>query len=238
MIHKLINISLLVLVILLLFKGCEMQKDRDNLLTQMATLKAGEKAFKTKILADSSTLATQTQTILSQEEALKLGVLKLEGDIKKVQSQVRQQQNVNITDVAVPFIPSGYTDTSGWYSKFKNGDTSKAICDSIIANSVVVPQRFSLEQKWYSVDGKVKKDGLLIDSLKIINESSITIGYRKYGFLNLKKEPLVEIKNTNPYLSLSKVSNVVIKEKKGIFKSKVFWTGVGIFGGIYLHSKL
>lgn len=238
MIHKLINIALLIVVILLLLKGCEMQKDRNNLLTQITTLKAGEKAFKTKILKDSSTLATQTQTILSQDEALKLGVLKLEGEIKKVQSQVRQQQNIQIRDVSVPFVPSGYTDTSGWYSKFKNGDTSKSICDSLIANSVVVPQRFALEQKWYSIDGKVNKNGLLIDRLKIQNESSVTIGYRKYGFLNLKREPLVEIKNTNPYLSLSKVSNVVIKPNKSIFKSRVFWTGIGIFGGIYLRAKL
>ncbi len=238
MIHKLINIALLILVIILLLKGCEMKKDRDNLLTQMATLKAGEKAFKTKILQDSSTLATQTQTILSQKEALKLGILKLEGEIKKVQSQVRQTQNVEIGDVKVPFIPNGYTDTSGWYSKLKNGEISKEICDSVIANSIVVPQRFSLEQKWYSIDGKVNKEGLTLDSLKIQNESSVTIGYRKYGFLKLRREPLVEIKNTNPYLSLSKVGNVVVKPNKGIFKSKVFWTGVGIFGGIYLKTKL
>ena len=238
MIHKIINIALLVLVILLLLKGCEMQKDRYNLLTQISTYKLSEKAFKTKILADSSTLATQTQTILSQKEAIKLGLLKMEGEIKKVQSQVRQQQEIKIKNVEVPFIPNGFTDTSGWYSKFKNGDTSKTICDSIIANSIVVPQRFALEQKWYSIDGKVNKNGLVLDSMKIQNESSVTIGYRKYGFLNLKREPVVEIKNTNPYLSLSKVSNVVIKEKKGIFKSKVFWTGVGIFGGIYLKSKL
>jgi len=215
-----------------------MQKDKDNLLTQMATLKAGEKAFKMKILKDSSTLATQTQTILSQKEALKLGILKLEGEIKKVQSQVRQTQNVEIRDVKVPFIPNGYTDTSGWYSQLKNGEFSKEICDSLIQNSIVVPQRFSLEQKWYSIDGKVNKEGLTLDSLKIQNESSVTIGYRKYGFLKLKREPLVEIKNTNPYLSLSKVGNVVVKPNKGIFKSKVFWTGIGIFGGIYLKSKL
>ena len=238
MVHKIINIALLILVILLLLKGCEMQKDRDNLLTQISTYKLSEKAFKTKILSDSSTLATQTQTILSQKEAIKLGLLKLEGEITKVQSQVRQQQDVKINNVEVPYIPSGYTDTSGWYSKLKNGDTSKAICDSLIANSIVVPQRFSLEQKWYSIDGKVNKSGLLLDSLKIKNESSVTIGYRKYGFLKLKREPIVEIKNTNPYLSVSKVSNVVIKPNKSIFKSKAFWTGVGIFGGIYIHSKL
>ena len=75
-------------------------------------------------------------------------------------------------------------------------------------------------------------------SLKILNESSVTIGYRKHGFLNLKSEPLVEIKNTNPYLKVSKISNVVIKNNKSIFSKKGFWFAIGILGGVYLHTKL
>ena len=236
MINKLINVALIIIVVILLWKGCEIQKDRNNLLTQMATLKQGEKAFKIKILSDSSTLATQSQTILTQDEAIRLGVLKLEGEIKKVQSQVTQVSEMAYNEIGVPYIPDGYVDTLQWFKRLVKGDTTKSICDSIIANSVIVPKSFGLDTKWYSINGKVKKDGLLIDSMRIPNETSITIGYRKHGFLNLKSEPLVEVKNTNPYLKVSKMSNVVIKENKNIFKSKVFWIGVGIFGGIYLQK--
>jgi hypothetical protein len=238
MVNKILNVALLIIVVLLLLKGCEIQKDRDNLLTQMATYKNGEKEFKKKILADSSTLATQTQTILTQNEAITLGLLKLEGDIKKVQSQVRQKQDISISDIAIPFVPNGYADTSKWVAKFKKGDTSKAICDSFIANSVIVPQDFGIKDKWYSIDGKVKKNGLQLDSLKITNESSVTIGYKKGGFLNLKLEPIVEIKNSNPYLSVSKMNNVIVTKNKSILQSKLFWMGVGIIGGIYIHTKL
>jgi hypothetical protein len=234
--QTIINIVLLIVVILLLFKGCQIQKDRDNLLTQINTLKAGEKVFKTKILSDSSTLATQTQTILTQDEAIKMGLLKLEGDIRKVQSQVVETTELAYNNVGVPYIPDGYVDTLKWLKNYKNGDTSKATYDSIINNSVIVPKSFGIDTKWYSINGKVKKDGLLIDSMKIPNETSVTIGYKKYGFLNLKSQPLVEVKNTNPYLKVQKMSNVVVKENKSILKSKLFWMGIGIFGGIYLQS--
>ena len=73
-----------------------------------------------------------------------------------------------------------------------------------------------------------------MDSIKIQNESSVTIGWRNAGFLGLKKEPVVEIKNTNPYLSVSKMNNVIVKNKKGIFQSPYFWIGVGIIGGRFL----
>lgn len=215
-----------------------MNQEHERLLTQITAYQLGEKAFKTKLLQDSSTLAQQTQTILTQEEAIRTGILKLEGDIKKVQSQVRQKQEISIEDIAVPFVPNGYADTTGWAKRIKEGDRSDSTIDSLLANSVIVPSKFQKDDKWFSIGGEVQKDGIKVDSLKIQNESSVTIGYKKSGFLGLKSEPLVEIKNTNPYLSVTKMNNVVIKPNKNIFKSKLFWTGIGVVGGIFLNSKL
>jgi hypothetical protein len=215
-----------------------MKEENDRLLNQVSSYQIGEKAFKSKILADSSTLATQTQTILTQGEAMKLGLLRMDGEIKQFKSQIRYLQELTINDVPVQYIPDDYADTTEWIAKFKKGDTSKAICDSLIANSIIVPKRFGVSDKWYSINGKVNKDGLLIDSLKLTNESSVSVGYKKSGFLNLKREAIVEIKNTNPYLNVSKMNNVVLKDKKGIFQSKWFWSGLGVIGGFYLHNKL
>lgn len=231
--NKLTIAGLVILILLLVWKGCQLKADHDNLLNQISSLQAGEKFYKTKVLADSSTIASQTQTILSQDEAIKLGLLKLEGDIKKVQSQVRQGQTINIDSVPIPFIPDHFADTTGWMVKLKQGDSSKATLDSLLANSIVIPKRFSLKDKWYSIDGKVLKDGLLMDSLKVSNESSVTIGWKNAGFLGLKKEPMVEIKNTNPYLSVTKMSNVVVKKKKGLFQNPIFWSGLGFLSGAY-----
>jgi hypothetical protein len=236
--NNIIQIALCICIILLVFKACQMNQEHERLLTQITAYQVGEKAFKTKLLDDSSTLAQQTQTILTQEEAIRTGILKLEGDIKKVQSQVRQKQEISIEDIAVPFVPNGYADTTGWAIRIKEGDRSDSTIDSLLANSVIVPSKFKKEDKWFSIDGEVQKEGIKVDSLKIQNESSVTIGYKKSGFLGLKSEPLVEIKNTNPYLSVTKMNNVVIKPNKNIFKSKLFWTGIGVVGGIFLKSKL
>jgi hypothetical protein len=228
--NKILPIILVIVIILLIFKGCEIAKDRDNLLTQISTYKLGEKEFKNKILKDSSTMATQNQTMLTQEEALKLGLLKMEGEIRKVQSQVSERQDVVVTKVNVPYIPNGFVDTSGWYAKLQNGDNTPSNIDSLLAHSVLVPQPFKKEEKWYQIYGNVEKDGLLIDSLKLNNESSVTIGFKRSGFLGLKKQPIVEIKNTNPYLRVSKMNNVIIKKDKSIFQSKFFWLGLGVIG--------
>lgn len=231
--NKITIAALVIIVLLLVWKGCQLKADHDNLLNQVSSYQQGEKFFKKKVLDDSSTIASQTQTILSQDEAIKLGLLKLEGDIKKVQSQVRQGQTINIDSVPIPFIPDHFADTTGWMAKLKQGDSSRATLDSLLANSIIIPKKFSLKDKWYSIDGKVLRDGLLMDSLKISNESSVTIGWKNAGFLGLKKEPMVEIKNTNPYLSVTKMNNVVVKKKKGILQNPLFWSGIGFLGGAY-----
>jgi hypothetical protein len=103
-----------------------------------------------------------------------------------------------------------------------------SICDSIKENSVLLPKSFRMDNKWYGVHGQVKKFGVVFDSIKIVNESTVTVGWKRGGFLGLKKIPVVEIKNTNPYLSVSKMDNVIIKPNKNIFDKKGFWVGVGI----------
>jgi hypothetical protein len=232
--NNIIQIGLIIVIVLMAWKGCQMQTDNANLLNQVSSYKDGVKAFNQKRLEDSSTISQQSQTILTQDEAIKLGILKLEGDIKKVQSQVRQSQNININDIAVPFVPDNFADTTGWMKRIVSGDSSRAVLDSLLANSIIIPKKFSTEQKWYSISGVVKKDEVQFDSIKVNNESSVTIGWKNAGFLGFKKEPIVEIKNTNPYLQVTKMDNVVIKKKKGIFESKLFWGGLGILGGLLL----
>ena len=229
---KILMLIMLIIIVILLWRGCEANREREDLLEQVSQYKFGEKEFKKKILDDSSTLATQTQTILTQKEAIRIGLLKLDGEIKIAQSQVRQKQVIKIDSVEVAYIPNGYADTTEWVKRLKSGDTSKSICDSVLANSIIVPQNFSKEEKWFKFSGKVKKDGLLMDSITIHNESTVTVGWKKYGFLNLRRKPIVEIKNTNPYLDVPKMDNVVVPPKSGLFNNKGFWM---ILGGAIIY---
>jgi hypothetical protein len=238
MINKIVNIVLVFVILILLWRGCDLQSEKKNLLKQVSAYQIGEKAFKQKMKDDSSTIATQDQTILTQNEAIRLGILKLDGQIKKASSQVSVVQRVRIDSVEVPFIPSGYMDSLDWVVRIRRGDTSRSICDSLIANSIIVPSDFGVDNKWYKIYGKVKKDGLLVDSLSIANESKTTIGWKKGGFLNLKKIPIVEVTNSNPYIKVDKMNNVVVEPNKSIFQKKGFWLGLGTIIGVYLQTKL
>ena len=90
MTQKIINIVLAFIILILIWKGCEIQREKDELVEQVSSYTIGEKAFKKKVQDDSSTIATQTQTIMTQDDAIKLGLLKLNGEIKKIQSQIKE----------------------------------------------------------------------------------------------------------------------------------------------------
>ena len=218
---------LAVLVIILLNSTCNAKKDRNNLLHQISKYQDGEKAFKTKINKDSSTTVTQIQTILSQKEAVDLKLVQLTGQIKILQSQASQHQNIRIDSSTAYFVPDGFADTTGWYKNMIAGDTTRKIFDSLIKHSVFVPMPYSHHEKWYSLDGFVDKAGVHIDSLKIPNEDTVTIGWKRTGFLWLSKQPLVEIKNSNKLVHVDSVNNVVVKPKEGLFKKPAFWAGIG-----------
>jgi len=225
-INRIIYVLLFIVIIVLLWRSCESERDRSKLISQLGDYKLKEKVFEVQRLKDSSTLATQTQTIMTQKEAISIGLLELEKSMKEVQSQVKQRSTTTIIEKQVPFIPDGYVDTTG-VVKNENGEV-------IRRDSIAVPSRFKLNEKWFNIDGLVKKDGLIIDSLSIPNKTIVTIGYKKAGFLNLSKDAVVQVKNENPYVNVTGLDNVVIKKKKKIWENPLVHIGVGVVLGYYI----
>jgi hypothetical protein len=224
--NRVIYALLLIVIIVLLWRSCESERDRSKLISQLGDYKLKEKVFEVQRLKDSSTLATQTQTIMTQKDAISMGLLELEKSMKEVQSQVKQRSTTTIIEKQVPFIPDGYADTTG-VVKNENGEV-------IRRDSIAVPSRFKLNEKWFNVDGYVKKDGLIIDSLSIPNKTIVTIGYKKAGFLNLSKDAVVQVKNENPYVNVTGLDNIVIKKKKKIWQNPLVHIGVGVVLGYYI----
>jgi hypothetical protein len=210
----------------LVWKSCNEYENHQRLLSQLSQYQMKEKLFEVKRRDDSSTIAMQSQTILTEKEALKLGILELEKEMKSVQSQVKQSSTTTIVEKQVPFIPDGYADTSGLVRN-EHGEV-------IRKDSIAVPTRFQLQEKWFNLDGYVNKGGLKIDSLKIPNRTIVSVGYKKAGFLNLSKEPVVTFKNENPYVNVLGMDNVVIKQKKPFWKNPLFTVGVGVLLGHYI----
>ena len=227
-IRNLIIIAMGLVLLALLYKGCQDASDRKNLINQLAEYSLKEKAFEVKRLADSSTLATQTQTIMSQKDAIALGLLEMQKGMKEVQAQVKQKAEVVIVEKQVPYIPDGWADTSGLVKNEKG--------EVIRRDSIAVPTRFKLNEKWFNIDGYVRKEGLKIDSLTIPNKTTLTLGYNKKGFLNLGREAVVTLKNDNPYLIVTGMDNIVVKKKKKFWQNPLFQIGLGVVGG-YMLTK-
>jgi hypothetical protein len=225
-VNRVIYVLLFIVIIVLLWRSCESERDRSKLISQLVDYRLKEKVFNVERLKDSSTLATQSQTILSQKEAIELGLLELEKSMKEVQSQVKQKSTTTIIEKQVPFIPDGYVDTIG----IVRGDNGEVVR----RDSIAVPTRFKLNEKWFNVDGLVKKDGLVIDSLTIPNKTIVTVGYKKAGFLNLSKDAVVQVKNENPYVNVTGLDNIVIKKKKKIWQNPLVHIGVGVVLGYYI----
>jgi hypothetical protein len=165
---------------------------------------------------------------MSQKDAIALGLLEMQKGMKEVQAQVKQKAEVVIVEKQVPYIPDGWADTSGLVKNEKG--------EVIRRDSIAVPTRFKLNEKWFNIDGYVRKDGLKIDSLNIPNKTTLTIGYNKSGFLNLGREAVVTLKNDNPYLVVTGMDNIIVKKKKKFWQNPIFHIALGVVGGYYLKK--
>ena len=182
---------------------------------QIGKLELDNQFFEEKLNDDSIKIAEQEQLILSQKDAIDLGILEIE-NLKKVKSQVK-----TITEIQIDSIPVPYTETI-------------YISDTIYPKGVIeVPKRFNLTKEHYSFNGLILKEGLLVDSIVIPNEMKLTIGNKSGGIFK-KSIPIVKLENSNPYLSTIDMNNVIIEDEKKFYDRKVFWLGVGLVGGIII----
>jgi hypothetical protein len=206
----------------LIIATCTLVKERNSLLGNLSNYQMREKAFKLELRKDSSTIATQSQTLLSQKEAERLKILVLEDKMKKVQSQVTTKTTTGLNDVVV-----------GWAGVIDDTTTNSTIeHDTLVVadtNCLKIPKRFEVKEKFYQISGEVIRQGIRFDSIAFPNETIVTVGERKQNLFS-KKESVVQIKNTNPYVKMQSMNNIVIKPKKPFYEHPVFLIGVGVIG--------
>jgi hypothetical protein len=200
---------------------CNLLKERSSMLNNLSNYQMREKAFKLELRKDSSTIATQSQTLLSQKEAERLKILVLEDKMKKVQSQVTTKTTTGLSDVVV-----------GWAGVIDDTTNSIIEHDTLVVtdtNCLKIPKRFEVKEKFYQISGEVIRQGIKFDSISFPNETIVTVGERKQNLFS-KKESVVQIKNTNPYVKMQSMNNIVIKPKKPFYEHPIFLISVGVIG--------
>lgn len=207
---------LLWLIILLIFCGIIYGKQQsiNSFKSQMQKFQLDNLAFEEEINEKGQRIVSQEQIILSQKDAIEQGLLELD-KLKKVQSQV----NV-VTETIIDTFVVSHTDTIVQYIE---GDAF-----------LKLPHTYNYYTEHLNFGAEISSQGLKVNNISILNTSTITIGYKNNGLFR-KSTPIVELKNSNPYVQTNSVGNVVIKENKSLIENPKVWGGLGLFLGLLIN---
>tara|TARA_R110002096_G_scaffold220851_2_gene409405 strand:- start:6733 stop:7374 length:642 start_codon:yes stop_codon:yes gene_type:complete len=209
-----IAITLLAIIIALLSysligKSIEHNKYKE----QLSKLHKTEQSYLEMVDEQGDVIVEQEQIMLSQSDAIQQGLLEIDR-LKKVSSEVRV-----VTEVIIDTLVMTHTDT-----------VTITVNDNLYLR---IPQSYSFSNEHLSIAAQVNKLGLSLDNVSIFNENIVTIGYKKDGFFK-PLVPVVSIKNTNPYMNTTNVSNIIIEPKKNLISDKRVWVIGGFILGILI----
>jgi hypothetical protein len=213
MVNKVTTYVLVFVVILLSFKVFSDRSEFNSFKSQISRFEKGELEYQQIIDKNGDKIIEQGQVILTQKDAIEQGLLKVE-KLKRVNSQTRV-----VTEVVLDTIVITHVDTM---LKFVDGDSYLRL-----------PQNYRFNDEFMSLEAKIDEVGLSLDNISIQNENIITIGYKRYGLFK-PLTPIIEVKNTNPYIVTQSVSNVVIEKKVDIFHDKKTWGMAGFVLGVLI----
>jgi len=219
MLSKVKKNGLLICIILLLFfiwRAYSSHVEINEFKNQIIKLKDGEQLFVEKINKQGEKIAEQDQLILTQKDAIAYNILEI-SNLKKVNSQVTIKTITKIDSIYIPII-----DT-----------VDRIVYDTTGIAFLKLPTKFGLENEWYSLFSTINRGGLLIDSLSLFNRQTITLGLKSNGIFK-SPTPTVIVQNENPYVNISSMKNVVIKDNTRFYDKKSFWYGIGIGTGILI----
>ena len=211
--NKSLVIILGVVIALLSFSLIGKSIEHDNFKHQLSKFRKSEQSYQEVVDEQGDRIIEQEQILLSQSDAIEQGLLEIDR-LKKVSSQVRI-----VTELVVDTLIMTHTDT-----------VTITIDDNIYLK---LPQSYSYSSEFLSVKAEIGAMGLSLDNISIYNENVITIGYKKNGFLR-PLLPVVIIKNTNPYMNTTQVSNIVIEPKTNLISDKRVWAVGGFILGILI----
>lgn len=169
--------------------------------------------YKTFLNEKNEVVAIQNQNIVNLKTALKEA--RLDGEKwKSIKSKVKIETKFIFDTIFVSYRDTIY------------------ISDTIYPKGTInVPKRFHKKDSLYEIGGLVLLDGIKIDTLIIPNDMSVTIGSQKTKWWK-KAVPIVQVKNSNKYLTVQSMDNIVVENKKKIYQKNSFWALIGLTLGL------
>jgi hypothetical protein len=201
---NLLTIGLILMLLLLLIRTCNTLHKTEQELEQ---LDSANDEFTIRIANDSMKLISQAQTIVSSNRKYK--------DLEKINKslEIKASQAVQ------------YRTKTVVKTEFQLGET--VYIDSF--PHLRLPRTFGREGKWLSIGGTINRLGRLqIDSIVIPVSYTVAIGdtLRK-GFLWRKRDKVVRIGIDNPYVEVTGMNNIVVRQDKKWWQTDAAKIGLG-----------
>jgi hypothetical protein len=211
--QNLVIVALILMIVLLVCGYCEKRGQLSYLEKQFSKFELKKQEFKVILTKNKEKLIQQEQLILTMKQAESLNLVNAK-NWKNIQSSIKVVTQTRLDTIFIAF-----------------NDTLR-ITDTIYRQGTITyPKHFNLTEKFFFIKGSVLENGIKIDSLILPNTSTIVIGEKKQGLFK-KSLPVIEITNTNPYITTNALNNVVIKKEKKIYQKNKFWFSVGTALGI------
>jgi hypothetical protein len=115
-------------------------------------------------------------------------------------------------------------------------DTIIKIVNNIPSIYIKTPLLFSKTDKFYSVNGRVTYEGVILDSLAMYSYPEITIGWRRKNFLS-KSEPAVTYYNENPHAVVMDMKAIQVENPTKWYDRKILWFLLGS-GSFFVISSV
>ncbi len=181
---------------------------------EMERLDNANAEYTMRIAQDSAKIYSQSQTIVSSERKY--------AELEKINAALGIKANQAVQ----------YRTKTVIQTEFELGDT--VYIDSF--PHLRLPRSFGREGKWLSIGGTINRVGRLqIDSMIIPVSYTVAIGDTlREGSILRKRDKVVRIAVDNPYVSVTGISNVVIRQDKKWWQTDAAKIGLGAFIGFGL----
>lgn len=192
---RLIICLFLLIIALAELKSCQNKQKLNNNELKLE-LFSKIQAFQSRKTKDSLEIVNQRIIVASEKEAIAAGKLEITKELKKFKEIVAQIRVS--TTYTYPTTVINYKDSN-----------SVVTIDS--TEYLKLPQNLDYTSEWLKFRVNVSRQGLIIDSLKMVTKSTITIGKVKQGFMKPYVPELI-ISNSNPYATTDTLSSVIIQK--------------------------
>lgn len=212
------NIPYIVIVILFCIVGwqsCSYSKYKSEAENNYSSIVSFHEIERTALIQDSTLKANDIkvlkQNIISHEAASELLNSDLEG-FTKINSLLKAEIRTHKDNVKIGFEELSDNELE----RVSLSNSSYLHVDSVLKYFIRAPRDFQHKDQWVTIDGVVKKSGILFNTISSVDKFDAILGYRKpeKKFKLLRKsEPILELKSYSPYSEIVYVNNIVVQEK-------------------------